>query len=186
VLETLSFERLNSTGVSHEQLHSLVAVSQQTFVETFGAVYTEADATHYLKERLSLKRLEWEVSEEPNTFFYLIRVNQQVVGYLKTIHPCHRYLDEAALPFSLKHPTLLERFYFVKNFQGQGLAPVALQFTLSLAKVQQGSDFMYLTVWENNGRARRFYEKAGFTIVGSTEYRVGEQADLDYVYGLTL
>jgi diamine N-acetyltransferase len=91
-----------------------------------------------------------------------------------------------ALPFTIKHATFLERFYFLNTFHGKGLAQVAMQFVISLAKIHQGANLIYFTVWENNRKARRFYEKSGFTIIGSTEYHVGQQTDLDYIYWLAL
>jgi len=41
-------------------------------------------------------------------------------------------------------------------------------------------------VWENNHRARRFYEKLGFVHIGDYGFPVGDQIDTDHIMRLAL
>ncbi len=186
MLKDLTFEYLNPKQLNLSQLMALVEVSQKTFKETFGAVYTVEDANDYLEERLNPKRLQWEVTEEPNALFYLIKVASQVVGYIKMISPHTVYLNPSNLPLTPKKSTFLERFYLIQSVHSTGLASVALQLVLSTTKITLNSDFIYLTVWEHNLKARRFYEKSGFTSFDKTTYTVGQQVDIDHLYGLAI
>jgi diamine N-acetyltransferase len=185
MLEQLRIERLASEALTADLLELLVNLSTQTFVETFGTNYTTANLTQYLQERLSPERLHWELTQEPNSFFYLVYSNAKVAGYLKLLSPCTKHLEKAALPITTPHATFLERFYFSAAFQGQGLAAVALSFACSLAKTK-ATPFIYLSVWENNLKAQRFYQNAGFKIFGETLYPVGQQNDREFLYGKTL
>jgi ribosomal protein S18 acetylase RimI-like enzyme len=45
---------------------------------------------------------------------------------------------------------------------------------------------MLLGVWAKNVRARRFYERAGFEVVGSRSFAVGDTLYEDPVYALRL
>jgi ribosomal protein S18 acetylase RimI-like enzyme len=40
-----------------------------------------------------------------------------------------------------------------------------------------------LGVWENNVRATKFYEKFGFERVGEHEFWLGNECQLDYIFG---
>jgi RimJ/RimL family protein N-acetyltransferase len=46
---------------------------------------------------------------------------------------------------------------------------------------QRGMDELYLTVFTENHRARRFYDRYDFVPVGSYEFMVGNQADEDII-----
>jgi len=51
---------------------------------------------------------------------------------------------------------------------------------------RQGADDLYLSVFVDNHRARRFYERYGFEFVGLYAFMVGTHADEDHVMRLRL
>ena len=44
-----------------------------------------------------------------------------------------------------------------------------------------GHDILWLGVWERNFRAQAFYQKYGFTRVGSHGFRLGTDEQVDWV-----
>ena len=46
---------------------------------------------------------------------------------------------------------------------------------------RRGAEEMYLTVYVDNLRARRFYDRYGFESVGRYDFMVGKQADEDII-----
>jgi len=50
----------------------LQAISQETFLDTFGAYNTDDDMDWYLNNELSLKRLQQQLQNE-NSFFYFLK-----------------------------------------------------------------------------------------------------------------
>ena len=55
-----------------------------------------------------------------------------------------------------------------------------MDWAMEEARVR-GAREMFLTVYTDNHRARRFYERYGFTEVGPYHFMVGEQADEDII-----
>jgi ribosomal protein S18 acetylase RimI-like enzyme len=50
----------------------------------------------------------------------------------------------------------------------------------------KGAKTLYLSVWENNHRAQRFYQRYGFKHLGEHKFMVGNSADRDFIWRLTL
>ena len=46
---------------------------------------------------------------------------------------------------------------------------------------RRGAEEIYLTVFIDNHRARRFYDRYGFEAVGRYDFMVGSQADHDII-----
>ena len=46
---------------------------------------------------------------------------------------------------------------------------------------RRGAEELYLTVYTDNHRARRFYERYGFEAVGRYDFMVGSHADEDVI-----
>jgi GNAT superfamily N-acetyltransferase len=164
------------------QLETLQAMALTTFEESFRGNYPDDDYHAYVTERLSLEALSAEL-EDPAAFFTLVVLNDTPAGYLKWNVPCRRYLPAS---LTCQVPFNLERFYFLKAFQGMGIGPVALQYVLSQARYVHAADYIYLTVWEKNFRAQKFYQEAGFRTLTQVIYPVGNAQDIEFVYGMTV
>ena len=50
----------------------------------------------------------------------------------------------------------------------------------------RGADELWLSVFVDNHRARRFYERYGFEVIGRYDFIVGSHADEDHVMRLKL
>lgn len=95
------------------------------------------------------------------------------VAYLK--------LGPPTLPFEPRgRPVELRQFYILKPWQGTGAAAELMEWALDTA-ARRGFDELYLSVFIDNHRARRFYERYGFEQVGAYAFMVGDHADEDIV-----
>ena len=178
---SLSLEPIASELDSAE-LDTLVQIARRTFTDAFGHNYTLDDLNTYLMTRMSAEAFQQEL-QEPGSQFYWMKLDDQVVGYLKWITPCQRYLDQIDRTF--RQAFFLERFYLLEEAKGTGLGPVGMQFVITQAK-RSKADALYLTVWEHNHRAQHFYQNFGFRTVGAIEFEVGNARDHEYVYALKL
>lgn len=171
-----------SPSLPDDELTALVDLARTTFSNTFRH-YKESDLTAYLDKELSREALSAELCDPDNTFYYVL-LNGRKTGYIKWVFPGKKYLEYVKLP--AERPLLLERIYFLPDYQGCGLAPVALTFALSVARYQLKADYAYLSVWDKNYRAQRFYQRHGFVTLSSFDYPVGEQLDHELLLGRSL
>ena len=103
----------------------------------------------------------------------LVEAAGTAVGYAK-VGPPH-------LPFEPRGTAVeLRQFYLVKDWQGHGLADEMMRWVLGEAESRNGDD-LYLSVFVDNHRARKFYERWGFIAEGRYAFMVGNHADEDIV-----
>lgn len=76
----------------------------------------------------------------------------------------------------------IRRLYVDPDSQGEGVGTVLMNAALADPRMVRDQDIV-LDVWEHNHRARRFYERYGFRIVGtrSLELASGAESSLDLV-----
>ncbi|MCB9195051.1 MAG: GNAT family N-acetyltransferase [Flavobacteriales bacterium] len=157
--------------VEEIDLYSLQDISKTTFVEAFSWYNTEENMNSYLENQLSYKNLlsEWE---NPNSRFYLLQVDNNIVGYLKL------NLGEAQQELRNENSLEIERIYVLKSEYGKGLGQALLDYAFQIAKNKK-LDLVWLGVWDKNDRARRFYEKNGFIEFGEHDFILGDDIQRD-------
>lgn len=105
--------------------------------------------------------------QNPKNLYHLLYHNGEAVGYSKIILNA----PHANIPGA--HVTKLERIYLLEKFYDLKLGKELFEFNLNLSKTNNQTG-MWLFVWKENKRAIRFYEKAGFVIVGSHNFHLAE------------
>ena len=73
-----------------------------------------------------------------------------------------------------------DQLYVLKDHHGTGIAAAADGLGARGGRPAARAE-LYLTVYVDNHRARRFYERYGFEAVGSYDFMVGDQADDDII-----
>lgn len=177
----LSFQRITAKATS-DTVEALREMAQSTFAHTFRH-YESEDLQAYLDESLSTEALSEELQDPRNSYYFVLHHGERA-GYLKWIFPSEMYLEHA--PIKVQRAFQIQRFYFLPEFMGRGLAPVALAFIEGVAKYQAGADYLYLSVWDRNYRAQSFYQKHGFRTIGSFDFPVGREIDHELLYGKSL
>jgi GNAT superfamily N-acetyltransferase len=74
----------------------------------------------------------------------------------------------------------LYQLYVLNQWHGRGIAAGLMDWALQWAR-DQGAHHIQLSVYIDNHRARRFYERYGFVAVGRYDFMVGSHADEDIV-----
>jgi diamine N-acetyltransferase len=155
-----------------EDAPALSQLGADTFTETFGHLYQPADLAAFLtthgedhwRQELADPEFSVPIAEDENC---------AAVGYAK-LGPPH-------LPFEPRGTAIeLRQFYLLEPFQGQGLADQMMQWVVDEAE-RRGGDDLYLSVFVDNDRARKFYERWGFVAEGRYAFMVGSHADEDVV-----
>ena len=155
---------------------TLAALGALTFTETFGHLYTPKNLAAFLASH-SEARWRGELSDAA----YAVRIGEadgRAVAYAK--------LGPPTLPFEPEgHPVELRQFYVLKDWHGVGAARELMDWAICEAR-RRGGEELYLSVFIDNHRARRFYQRYGFVAVGRYDFMVGSHADEDIVMRKTL
>ena len=79
----------------------------------------------------------------------------------------------------------LRRIYTLLPAHGTGLGPALIDASIAEARTR-GHTRLLLGVHPDNARARRFYERTGFAVIGERSFSVGASRFTDPIYALTL
>ena len=159
-----------------EDAATMAALGRRTFTETFGHLYTAENLAAFLVNH-SEARWRGELGDA-RFAVRLAEVDGVAVGYAK--------LGPPSLPFEPDGPAIeLRQCYVLKPWQGAGIAAELMDWALGEAR-RRGAAELYLSVFTDNPRARRFYERFGFEAVGRYDFMVGSHADEDIVMRLKL
>jgi diamine N-acetyltransferase len=147
-----------------------------TFTDTFGHLYQPADLEIFLQNH-SPENWHKEL-KDPAFTVRVAETDGRLVGYVK-LGPPH-------LPFEPRGEAAeLRQLYVIEEMKGQGVAQALMEWVIDRARHRR-ADYLYLSVFTDNHRARRFYEKYGFEPEGTYAFMVGSHADEDIVMRLKL
>ena len=154
----------------------MARLGPETFTETFGHLYTPENLAAFLTVHSEENWLA-ELSD-PRFSVRLAEEEGAAIGFAK--------LGPPSLPFEVKGPTAeLRQLYVLRAWQGAGVAGELMAWVLAEAR-NRGAAQLYLSVFVDNRRARRFYARYGFEPVGRYDFMVGTHADEDIIMRLKL
>jgi GNAT superfamily N-acetyltransferase len=159
-----------------QDAEALAALGRATFVETFGHLYTPDNLAAFLE---SHSRGRWRAELSDSAFAVrLAEEDGRAAAYAKLAPP--------SLPFETDRRAIeLRQFYVLGPWQGRGISTELMAWAMAEAR-RRGAEELYLSVFVDNHRARRFYARYGFEQVGTYDFMVGTHADLDLVMRLDL
>jgi diamine N-acetyltransferase len=144
-----------------------------TFYEAYFEQDDPRDMANYLHESFNLDKIRDELASAQAEFF-IVYLDTYAVGYAKL-----RFDSEVDCVKS-ENSVELQRIYLVERVFGKGIGARLLEFCLETAR-EKGFESVWLTVWEENPRAIRFYEKYGFQPVGKISFPYGEATGTNWV-----
>ena len=150
---------------------SLRELFAESFVETFGHLYRASDLQEFLDGN-SLAKWDGNLSD-PEVAIHVAEADGVLAGFVE--------LAPKKLPYETDAPALeLRRLYLRSSAHGRGIADRLMQWALDEA-ARRGAEELILSVYVDNHRARRFYERYGFEAVGRYDFMVGTHADEDLI-----
>lgn len=148
----------------------------QCFAATFGHLYSKEDLAAFLcdKEEAAFER---ELAD-PEFVFRVAHDGGKLAGYAK--------LGPNDVPGDAPLATLLlHQFYVLAPWHGTEVARTLMDWTMDEARRRRATH-LQLTVFVDNHRARRFYERYGFEEVGRYVFMVGNHEDDDRIMRVKL
>jgi len=146
------------------------------FTETFAHLYKSEDLAAFMA-KFTLDRWQSELAD-PSFAYRIAELDGMPVGYAK-IGPMDLPADHGDRPIELY------QFYLLNEARGRGIAQDLMAWVIDTARAMGGEE-LFLSVFTENHRARRFYQRFGFAEVGPYHFMVGSQADEDIVMRLAL
>ncbi|MHB1311726.1 MAG: GNAT family N-acetyltransferase [Gemmatimonadaceae bacterium] len=144
-----------------------------TFQATYGPQQEPESLARHVAERLNDDRLQDELHDASRTLL-LLESGTSLAGFALL------RAWEAPPEVGAANAVEVERFYVGQAWHGRGLAAPLMTAALDVARAA-GHDAAWLSVWERNPRAIRFYEKQGFAIVGRHVYYFDGQPEDDHL-----
>jgi ribosomal protein S18 acetylase RimI-like enzyme len=143
----------------------------ESFVETFGHLYRPADLQEFLDSNTLAK---WQANlADPEVAIRVAEADGELAGFIE--------LAPKKLPYDTAAPAIeLRRLYLRSNAHGRGIADALMRWALKEAALR-GAQEVVLSVYVDNHRARRFYQRYGFEAVGRYDFMVGSHADEDLI-----
>jgi GNAT superfamily N-acetyltransferase len=156
---------------SRDDAATLDRLFDRSFCDTFAHLYRPEDLESFLS---SFSVEDWAKQiDDPAYAFRIADVDGESIGYVK--------LGPLKLPVETERRTiLLDQLYILKPHHGAGIAQELMDWALAEAR-RRDAEEMYLTVFTENHRARRFYERYGFEYIGPYKFMVGNHADEDII-----
>lgn len=154
---------------------ALALVAGATLLETFHRIIPAADLVAHASGKSGPGAFAaWIADRGADVFYAGAEGTDAPVGYAVLTTP-EFSIDLGADDIELR------RIYTLAAVHGTGLGAALLQAALTQARQRRRSR-MLLGVHPDNRRARRFYERNGFRVIGERDFSVGSQRFIDPIY----
>jgi ribosomal protein S18 acetylase RimI-like enzyme len=157
---------------TREDASLLADLGTRTFRESSPNTLRE-DLDSYLKENFTCEKLLAYLSVK-SAAALILEKSGRTIGYA-LLYP-GQAPDRLVPPHSIQ----LERLYILEEWIGRRLGDVLMARCLEHVR-HSGFGSIWLTVWENNRRAIRFYERWGFRRAGVCDFVVGREIQKDFL-----
>ena len=159
-----------------DDLVAIDRIFRTSFSDTFAHLYRSEDLDAFLS-KFTLESWRSELAD-PRFVFRIAEDGGEPFGYVK--------IGPISLPVQLTAPALeLKQLYLLKPWHGIGAAEELMQWALDEARARDARE-LYLSVYTENWRARRFCERYRFTFHAPYVFMVGDHADQDIIMKLQL
>ncbi len=147
------------------------------------------DIAAFVEATLSAENFS-EYLTDPRRIVLKACVGDEIVGYLmavdpaseNSVHPASQNSDAYAVPDVVTARPAIEisKLYVLPGHHGAGVSAALMDAIVERA-VERRRAGLWLGVNQENTRARRFYQKHGFEVVGTRTFVVGSQTHDDFL-----
>lgn len=157
------------------------AAVHATYLESFDAIfrhlYVPADYDAFIAGQSAA--VFRDQLGDPAYACHLAEAGERLVGFVKLGPPSLPYDPGGRASIELR------QLYLLEVAKGTGVAVTLLDWSVAEAR-RRGAVDLWLSVFSENQRARRFYARHGFAEVGAFKFMVGTHADDEILCRKTL
>lgn len=156
-------------------LRELLPVARRIFTETFAHLYDREAFETFCDRVYAVDGTMSKDFSDPAVRWRVATAGGGPIGYAK--------LTPLRAPASNPGPNALElqQIYVLADWHGAGVAQALMAWAISTAG-DLGAEELYLTVFDHNERAKRFYARHGFHEVGRCTFTLGDRVDDDRIW----
>ena len=152
---------------------ALADLARLTFIDTYGP-YTDAeDVRLHCEKSFSVDQQLREI-EDPNYIVILVYYQDELIAFTQIVK------RDPPDCIKVEKTICLYRYYVKQAWHGKGIATPLLQ-EIEKAARDSGAEYLWLSMWAPNQRAKAYYFKVGFEEVGLMEYHFGTKVEQDLV-----
>jgi GNAT superfamily N-acetyltransferase len=162
----------DQTRISNADLCSM---AEKAFSETFAHLYEPEPFRKYLLETYGAGGSMDQDLLDRKIHWRAALVGEAPIGYAK--------VSALAAPAPSPKPNALElrQIYVLREWHGKGVADALMEWAIGLARSHDAPE-IYLTVFDHNERAKRFYSRYAFSEVGHCTFTLGDRIDDDRIW----
>jgi diamine N-acetyltransferase len=158
-----------------DDAEAIADFARETWTATFGHLYPPEDLNAFLTAKFGADIQRREMAD--GLRYVLAFDGAGLAGYCA--------MGALDMPVDESRALELHRLYIHERAKGAGVAQKLMDETIAWAR-GKGAPALYLSVWENNERAQRFYRRYGFQDHSEWDFMVGATADRDFIWRLAL
>jgi ribosomal protein S18 acetylase RimI-like enzyme len=157
---------------------ALATIGSSSFRDAYQEHSNAADLEAHLQRYFIAVAVRSEIEQHARRYL-LASVNNQASGIAK-------FRDAACpVPGGKADAVELQQLYVLAQMQGHGLGRRLVQQLINIAQEKQATG-IWLSVWEFADWAVGFYEKNGFSVVGTTDFTLGATTYNDLLMWMSL
>lgn len=146
----------------------IALLARVTFSETFSALFSDQqDLLDYFDHSFSVEKIRSSIEKE-NNIYVLAFYKDLPVGYAKfKKYSPSPFINAAAI-------AQLQKIYVLKDFLFKGIGQQLLHSLFDKMEALE-KEWLWLSVFVDNIKAIRFYERNGFIAAGEHTYSIGKE-----------
>ena len=153
----------------------LSELGARLFSEAYGPTHPEPELSRYLARSFSVESVREAISDDSVTMFVAEDFSSRPIGYAFL-----RKTNQRPAGVVSSNSFEVVRFYVEGAAQGRGVGAALMEECLEESR-RRGADTVWLQVWKEAPWAVRFYERMGFSAVGSAPFYFGDQIGDDHI-----
>lgn len=154
---------------------TVALLAARLFAEAYGPTHPEPELSRYLARSFPVEGIREAIADDDVTMLIAEDSTGNAIAYAYL-----RVSPEPPAGVPGEGVYEIVRFYVDGGWQGKGVGAALMGECFDDAK-RRGADVIWLQVWKEAPWAVGFYEKMGFSIVGSALFYFGEQIGHDHV-----
>jgi ribosomal protein S18 acetylase RimI-like enzyme len=154
---------------------TMASLAARLFTETYGPTHPEPELSRYLARSFSVEGVRDAISDAGVSMFIVEDSSGVPIAYAYM-----RASPEPPTGVDGRDVFEIVRFYVDGATQGRGVGAALMSSCFDDAR-ERGADVVWLQVWKEAPWAVGFYQRMGFSVVGSAPFYFGEQIGDDHI-----